>query len=106
MGQAEGVAELRPRPACKLVPAEPGRRRWTPPPNRWLLLAVGTGIALQLAIVAWPAAHEIFGTARLTLREWFVVAAGGILPVLVMAVPSLLRGGQGPMALREGDARP
>jgi Ca2+-transporting ATPase len=55
--------------------------------NRWLLLAVAAGIALQLAIVAWPGAHELFGTAHLTLREWFVVAVGGTLPVLLMTAP-------------------
>jgi hypothetical protein len=30
--------------------------------NRWLVGAVGIGIALQVAIVVWPAAHELLGT--------------------------------------------
>jgi len=60
--------------------------------NRWLLGAVAGGIALQFTIVAWPAAHDLFGTAHLMLREWLLVLAGGSLPVLVMS----LRGAPNP----------
>ncbi len=52
--------------------------------NRALLLAVGGGIALQLLVVALPAAHGLFGTATLTLREWALVAAGGVLPLPIL----------------------
>lgn len=54
--------------------------------NRWLLAAVAGGIALQIAVVAWPAAHQVFGTAHLSLREWLLVVGAGILPVSLMSV--------------------
>ena len=43
--------------------------------NRWLLLAVAGGVALQFLVVVWPAAHDLFGTTRLSHREWTVVEA-------------------------------
>ena len=52
--------------------------------NRWLLAAVGMGIALQLLVLTVPAAHSLFGTAPLSLREWALVAAGWIAPVATM----------------------
>ena len=52
--------------------------------NRWLLAAVGAGLALQLLVVAVPALHSVFGTATLALREWALVAALGIAPLLAM----------------------
>jgi Ca2+-transporting ATPase len=54
--------------------------------NRWLLAAVAGGVLLQLIVVAWPAAHQVFGTAHFTLREWLLVLAGGSLPVLLMSL--------------------
>jgi Ca2+-transporting ATPase len=56
--------------------------------NGWLLFAVAAGIGLQVLIVAWPAAHELFGTAPLTLREWLLVAVGGIVPAGIMLITS------------------
>jgi P-type Ca2+ transporter type 2C len=52
--------------------------------NPWLLGAVASGILLQLAIVAWPAAHDVFGTASLSLREWVLAAVAGLLPTAIM----------------------
>jgi magnesium-transporting ATPase (P-type) len=52
--------------------------------NPWLLLAVGGGILLQLAVVTWPPVRELFGTASLTLREWALVAVAGIAPIGAM----------------------
>jgi Ca2+-transporting ATPase len=52
--------------------------------NGWLLFAVATGIFLQLLIVAWPAAHELFGTAPLTTREWVLVFLAGVSPAGIM----------------------
>lgn len=60
------------------LPGQPMRR------NPWLIGAVVLGIGLQLLIVAWPAAWTLFDTAHLSLREWALVLAGGILPVGVM----------------------
>lgn len=55
--------------------------------NPWLLSAVAAGICLQLIIVAWPAAHELFGTAPLSAREWALVALAGVVPTAIMLVP-------------------
>jgi P-type Ca2+ transporter type 2C len=52
--------------------------------NPWLLGAVASGILLQLAIVAWPAAHDVFGTASLSPREWVLAAGAGSLPTAIM----------------------
>ena len=54
--------------------------------NRWLLAAVAGGIALQFTVVAWPAAHDLFGTAHLTFREWLLVLGGGSLPAMLMSL--------------------
>lgn len=59
--------------------------------NGWLLFAVATGIFLQLLIVAWPAAHELFGTAPLTAREWVLVVLAGVIPAGIMLAPAARR---------------
>ena len=53
--------------------------------NRWLSIGVGLGLVLQIAITAWPAAQEVFGTVALDARAWVLVAAGGLAPGLAMA---------------------
>jgi P-type Ca2+ transporter type 2C len=53
--------------------------------NRWLLLAVGAGVTLQAATALWPPARGLFATAALSAREWALVAAAGVAPVLAMA---------------------
>jgi Ca2+-transporting ATPase len=52
--------------------------------NGWLLFAVAAGISLQVLIVAWPAAHGLFGTAPLSAREWLLVVLAGVLPAGIM----------------------
>jgi Ca2+-transporting ATPase len=52
--------------------------------NPWLLGAVASGILLQLLIVAWPAAHDVFGTASPSWREWVLAAGAGLLPTAIM----------------------
>jgi Ca2+-transporting ATPase len=59
-------------------------RRATAPASAWLPVSVVLGIVLQLGIVVWAPAHEVFGTASLSPREWLLVLIGGILPVTVM----------------------
>jgi P-type Ca2+ transporter type 2C len=59
--------------------------------NRWLFLAVGGGIVLQVAVVSIPALHHTFGTAHLSAREWSLVASAGALPSIVMTVSRALR---------------
>jgi P-type Ca2+ transporter type 2C len=58
-----------------------GGRFWA---NPWLIGAVAAGLALQFGVVIWPAAHDLFGTAHLTLKEWGVVAMAGLLPTVAM----------------------
>jgi Ca2+-transporting ATPase len=62
--------------------------------NRALFLAVGLGIGLQVAIIAWPAAHGLFGTASLTVRGWLLVAAAGIAPAAGMVAVQASHTGQ------------
>jgi P-type Ca2+ transporter type 2C len=52
--------------------------------NPWLAASVAGGIALQVLIVAWPAAHSLFGTVSLGLRDWAAALVMGVLPVMVM----------------------
>jgi len=79
----------------------PGRGR-----NRPLLLGVAGGLLLQVLVVVWPPAHELFGTAHLGVREWALVAAGGIVPIAVMAgVEAVVRrSGRGDRPARRGRA--
>ena len=52
--------------------------------NRWLLVGVGTGLLFQVAIVAWPAAGEVFGTTSLPASGWWIVAAGAAFTMAAM----------------------
>jgi Ca2+-transporting ATPase len=54
--------------------------------NRWLIAAVASGIGLQMLIVTWPAAHGLFDTAHLSVREWALVLVASVLPVLLMRI--------------------
>jgi hypothetical protein len=53
--------------------------------NRWLYSAIGSGIALQVAVVLLPVAQPIFATAALDLREWVLVLVAGVLPTAIIA---------------------
>ncbi|MGE5227106.1 MAG: cation-translocating P-type ATPase, partial [Planctomycetaceae bacterium] len=52
--------------------------------NRWLLLAVGAGILLQIVIVMLPAAQSLFRLAPLGAGEWALAALMGLAPVAVI----------------------
>ena len=43
--------------------------------NRWLVAAVALSLALQVAIVQWPALNGPFGTTPLGLTDWLVAAS-------------------------------
>ena len=45
---------------------------------RGLLIAVGTGIMLQLAVVAVPLLHDVFGTTSMTPSGWLVCLSAGL----------------------------
>lgn len=59
--------------------------------NPWLLVGVGTGLLLQVAIVAWPAARKVFGTTSLPASGWAIVAAAAALTVLAMLATAKAR---------------
>jgi len=52
--------------------------------NLALVAGIGTGVLLQIAIVAWPAAREVFGTTSLPTSGWALVAASAGLSLLTM----------------------
>ena len=54
--------------------------------NLGLLAAIAGGIALQVLVVAWPAAHAVFGTVSLGARDWVAATGMGALPVLAIAL--------------------
>jgi magnesium-transporting ATPase (P-type) len=45
---------------------------------RGLLIAVGSGIILQLAVVAVSLLHDVFGTTSMTPSEWLVCLSAGL----------------------------
>jgi Ca2+-transporting ATPase len=60
--------------------------------NPWLMGAVAGGIALQLLVVSWPAAHALFATRSATLADWVLVAVAGTLPLLLMHAIAAITG--------------
>jgi Ca2+-transporting ATPase len=62
--------------------------------NRWLNLAVLTGLMMLAVVVHLPALQEPFGTFSLTLRDWALVVAVAfsVVPVLEAAKVVLRRG--------------
>jgi Ca2+-transporting ATPase len=64
-----------------LVARLPTRRR-----NRWLLLAILGGLALQAFVVLFPPARPVFDTVPLGAREWGLVAVGAVVPIGLMLV--------------------
>ncbi len=54
-------------------------------PNRWLHLAVGLSVLLQIAVVATPVGHELFDTRSLDAVDWLVAA------MLSSLVPQAIR---------------
>lgn len=59
----------------------PTRRR-----NRWLLLAILGGLALQAVVVLFPPAQPVFDTVPLGAREWGLVAVGAVVPIGLMLI--------------------
>jgi magnesium-transporting ATPase (P-type) len=45
---------------------------------RGLLIAVGSGIVLQLAVVAVPFLHDVFDTTSLTGTGWLLCLSAGL----------------------------
>ena len=60
---------------------------------RGVLVAVGLGIALQLLIVALPAAGDVFDTMSLSAGGWILCLVAGAIPPLVMRFTAVVRAG-------------
>ena len=60
---------------------------------RGLLVAVGLGVALQLSIVALPAAGDVFDTTSLSVGGWILCIVAGVIPPLVMRLTAVARAG-------------
>jgi P-type Ca2+ transporter type 2C len=52
--------------------------------NRRLIAAVTAGLAAQALIVTWPPAQRLFSTSTLDPAQWTLVAAAGIIPILLL----------------------
>ncbi|HEX6261627.1 MAG TPA: cation-transporting P-type ATPase [Actinomycetota bacterium] len=52
--------------------------------NPWLVSAVLSGIALQIGVVTWEPARDLFGIEALEARDWAAAAVLGVLPALAM----------------------
>jgi Ca2+-transporting ATPase len=65
--------------------------------NKWLNLAVATGVLMLCAIVYLPFLHEPMGTFSLPLEDWVIVtvAACSVVPVLELGKWFVRRGGLG-----------
>ena len=54
--------------------------------NRWLLLGVLGGMALQIVLVTWAPARELFDASVFSAREWALAIAASILPHAVFLI--------------------
>ncbi|HEX5948468.1 MAG TPA: cation-transporting P-type ATPase, partial [Actinomycetota bacterium] len=61
--------------------------------NRWLLLAVLGGLALQALVVLFPPARSVFDTVPLGAGEWALVAVGALVPIGLMLLVERWRRG-------------
>jgi calcium-translocating P-type ATPase len=65
--------------------------------NRWLIAAVGAGMALQAVLLLWPPGRVVFDTVRLDPRAWSLAGLLAVAPAALMLLARRLRrGGQGP----------
>jgi magnesium-transporting ATPase (P-type) len=58
--------------------------------NRYVLLAAGLLVLLQLGFTYLPFMHRLFGTAALDLAAWWRVGAFGVVLFLVVEMEKLL----------------
>ncbi|MEZ5239262.1 MAG: HAD-IC family P-type ATPase [Microthrixaceae bacterium] len=58
--------------------------------NRYLWLALGVVVAIQVLIVQWPAAHGVFDTVGLDAAQWAICVGVAVAYVLVDELRSLL----------------
>ncbi|MEI7815494.1 MAG: cation-translocating P-type ATPase C-terminal domain-containing protein, partial [Coriobacteriia bacterium] len=59
--------------------------------NPLLLGAIALGVAMQLVVVYFPGAEQIFRTVPLGLAEWRIIAPAIIVPVLVIDAAKVMR---------------
>ena len=80
-----------------VVVHEPGRAGWVRLRNRRLLLVIAAELLLQSAIVAIPAAHDVFATASLSAREVGLTVTMSVVPNgLILLLRKVVTFGPGP----------
>lgn len=84
-----------PDPAAPPASGRASRHAKLPGPTPWtnprLVGAVTLSLALQVLIVQWPAAHEIFHTVSLDWGLWLLVAVAGAIPGLGLGLIRVMR---------------
>ncbi|MHB9027312.1 MAG: cation-translocating P-type ATPase [Candidatus Latescibacterota bacterium] len=58
--------------------------------NRWLIFGIGAAILLQLLVVYWSPAQNIFETTGITLRDWTLILPVAFSLVLVDEIRKLI----------------
>jgi Ca2+-transporting ATPase len=53
--------------------------------NRWLLVGIACGLALQILVSTWAPLGAVFSVSPLGLDEWILVAAAAFLPSIFIA---------------------
>jgi Ca2+-transporting ATPase len=81
------------------------RRRRGRPGNPGLGIAIATSAALQFAAVAWSPLRYLLGTGAVSLPQWAVCLAAGVIPGLLVAIPRRLSGGRMMTHVEEGGPR-
>ncbi len=59
--------------------------------NKVMILAVAVGIAGQVVVTEIPALMKIFGTSHMTLNNWILVTALGLVPLVVHEIIVLVK---------------
>jgi Ca2+-transporting ATPase len=70
------------------------------PGNRYIPLALGGGLALQLLATIMPGARRLLGVVPLGLADWGVVASSAVAPLLVNETIKLMSREPQPVAAR------
>jgi Ca2+-transporting ATPase len=52
--------------------------------NKWLNIAFVATVGLQVALVYWEPAEELFGTVPLTAAEWGAILGAVVVPVILI----------------------
>ena len=73
------------------------------PPNRYMPLAVGGGIGLQVIATILPGLRGILGVTPLGMLDWAIVAGASVTPLLINEIAKGLMQTQDRREMREGE---